>query len=71
MLYNHNKQLNVIIYVDTRKLKMKLKSHSIGPRIEDEIEKSQYWRENATSHGPKEWSRLRRRRYESWYSVVF
>ena len=32
---------------------MKLKGHSIGLRIEDEVERSQHWRGNAGSHGPE------------------
>jgi len=57
--------------VGARGPRMKLKGHSIGPRTKDEIERSQHWRGNAISHSPKKGSRLRRRRNELWYSVVF
>jgi len=60
-----------IILVGARGPRMKLKGRSIGPRTKDEAERSQHWRGNAASHRPKEGIHPRRRKNESWYSVVF
>ena len=61
----------IIIIVGAWWPKMKLKGCSIGLMTEKGVERSQCWRGNTVSHRPKGRSRLRRRRNESWYSVVF
>ena len=60
-----------IVLVGARGSRMKLKGRSIGSRTEEEVERLQHRRGSATSHGLKEGSHPRKRRNESWYSVVF